>query len=43
MMKFGEAISRQLTWLTLSGDLPTWEVSLQVLFNEADAALDDVE
>ncbi len=36
-----DEINREITWQTLSVDLPTWEASLQPLFAEADAALDD--
>ena len=40
MMKLGEAANRlSLTWLTLSADPPSWEASLQALFDEADLAL----
>lgn len=35
-----DEINRQLTWLTLSIDLPAWKVSLRALFDDADAALD---
>jgi len=35
-----EAIDRELTWLTLSGDLPAWKVSLHSLFVEAATVLD---
>lgn len=38
-----DEINRQLTWLTLSRDLPTWKVSLQGLVDEAEAALDEAE
>ncbi len=34
-----DEINRELTWLTLSADLPAWKVSLEVLFGEAEAAL----
>jgi uncharacterized protein with HEPN domain len=34
-----DEINRELTWLTLSTDLPAWKVSLQALFDEADTAL----
>lgn len=36
-----DEINRGLTWLTLSRDLPEWKVSLQNLFDEAEAALDE--
>lgn len=35
-----DEINRQLTWLTLSIDLPAWKVSLRALFDDADVALD---
>ncbi|WP_209303675.1 HepT-like ribonuclease domain-containing protein, partial [Escherichia coli] len=35
-----DEINRQLTWLTLSIDLPAWKVSLRALFDDGDAALD---
>ena len=38
-----DEINRELTWLTLSRDLPTWKVSLQGLVDQADATLDDAE
>lgn len=38
-----DEINRELTWLTLLRDLPTWKVSLQGLFDEAEAALDGAE
>ena len=38
-----DEINRELTWLTLSRDLPAWKVSLQGLFGEAEAALDEAE
>lgn len=38
-----DEINRELTWLTLSRDLPAWKVSLQGLFNEAEMALDEAE
>lgn len=38
-----DEINRELTWLTLSRDLPTWKVSLQCLFDEAEAAFDGAE
>ncbi|MEQ6901543.1 HepT-like ribonuclease domain-containing protein [Nocardioides sp. YIM 152588] len=31
-----DEINRELTWLTLSRDLPQWEASLLPLFSEAD-------
>lgn len=31
-----DEINRELTWLTLSRDLPEWERSLSVLFTEAE-------
>ena len=34
-----DEINRELTWLTLSRDLPEWERSLETLFDEADAAI----
>ena len=34
-----DEINRELTWLTLSSDLPAWKVSLQALFNEAEMNL----
>ncbi|MFT4083107.1 MAG: DUF86 domain-containing protein [Nocardioides sp.] len=36
-----DEINRELTWLTLSRDLPEWEVSLEGLFGEAEGVLDD--
>ena len=36
-----DEINRELTWLTLSRDLPAWEVSLQGLFGKAEVALDE--
>jgi uncharacterized protein with HEPN domain len=33
-------INRELTWLTLSADLPAWKVSLRALFDQAATALD---
>ena len=36
-----DEINRGITWQTLSVDLPAWEDSLQALFGDADAALDD--
>ncbi len=38
-----DEINRELTWLTLSRDLPSWKVSLQGHFDEAEAALDEAE
>jgi uncharacterized protein with HEPN domain len=38
-----DEINRELTWLTLSIDLPTRNVSLQGLFVEAGAALEGAE
>jgi uncharacterized protein with HEPN domain len=35
-----DEINRELTWLTLSIDLPAWKVSLQPLFDDAAVALD---
>ena len=35
-----DEINRELTWLTLSTDLPAWKVSLQALFDDATGALD---
>lgn len=35
-----DEINRELTWLTLSTDLPAWKVSLQALFDDARSALD---
>lgn len=34
-----DQINRELTWLTLSRDLPEWKGSLETLFNAADAAI----
>ncbi|MDQ4112576.1 MAG: DUF86 domain-containing protein [Actinomycetota bacterium] len=34
-----DEINRELTWLTLASDLPTWELSLRGLFDEAAATL----
>lgn len=36
-----DQINRELTWLTLSVDLPAWQKSLMPLVDEARAALDD--
>jgi uncharacterized protein with HEPN domain len=38
-----DEINRELTWLTLSRDLPAWQVSLQSLFGEASVALDEAD
>lgn len=38
-----DEINRELTWLTLSTDLPEWKVSLEGLFNEAQVALDEAD
>ena len=38
-----DEINRELTWLTLSRDLPAWKFSLQVLFDEAGSALDEAD
>lgn len=35
-----DEINRELTWLTLSVDLPAWKASLQALVDQAEAALD---
>lgn len=34
-----DEINRELTWVTLSRDLPAWKASLQRLFATADASL----
>lgn len=34
-----DEINRELTWLTLSSDLPAWKGSLQALFDKAEMAL----
>ncbi|MDF1489692.1 HepT-like ribonuclease domain-containing protein [Tessaracoccus caeni] len=34
-----DEINRSLTWMTLSADLPAWNVSLQELFTEARTAI----
>jgi uncharacterized protein with HEPN domain len=34
-----DEINRELTWLTLSRDLPAWKQSLETLFDEADTAI----
>lgn len=36
-----DEINRELTWLTLSRDLPDWKSSLEQLFRDAIATLDD--
>jgi uncharacterized protein with HEPN domain len=36
-----DEINRELTWLTLSRDLPAWKVSLEGLFSDAAAELGD--
>jgi uncharacterized protein with HEPN domain len=36
-----DEINREITWQTLSVDLPAWEASLRCLFADADVALDD--
>jgi uncharacterized protein with HEPN domain len=36
-----DEINREITWLTFSVDLPAWKASLQALFDEAEAVLDD--
>ncbi|MGH3348355.1 MAG: hypothetical protein ACRDO4_15355 [Nocardioides sp.] len=38
-----DEINRELTWLTLSRDLPKWKASLQALFHEAETALDEAD
>ncbi|WP_183092375.1 HepT-like ribonuclease domain-containing protein [Nocardioides stalactiti] len=38
-----DEINRELTWITLCRDLPAWKGSLQVLFDEAETALDGKE
>lgn len=38
-----DEINRELTWLTLSRDLPAWRASLNALFVQADQALDEVD
>jgi uncharacterized protein with HEPN domain len=35
-----DEINRDLTWLTLSADLPAWKVSLRALIDDAAVALD---
>jgi uncharacterized protein with HEPN domain len=36
-----DAINRELTWLTLSRDIPAWRSSLNPLFAEAATTIDD--
>lgn len=36
-----DEIDRELTWLTLSRDLPAWKLSLQPLFETAEATRDE--
>ena len=36
-----DEINRDLTWLTLTVDLPAWRVSLEALFADAAAAIKD--
>lgn len=36
-----DEISRELTWLTLSRDLPAWKRSLVTLFDEAEAVISE--
>lgn len=36
-----DEINRELTWLTISVDLPSWSLSLRVLFDQAAASLGD--
>ena len=38
-----DEINRELTWLTVSTDLPEWKVSLEGLSNEAQVALDEAD
>ena len=38
-----DEINRELTWLTLAGDLPAWEMSLQRLFAEAETTVSDID
>jgi len=38
-----DEINRDLTWLTLSRDLPSWKASLQALIGEAESSLNDDE
>lgn len=35
-----DQINRELTWLTLSVDLPAWKASLKALFDQAEAVVD---
>lgn len=35
-----DEINRELTWLTLSVDLPAWKTSLQTLFDQTEAAFE---
>ncbi len=36
-----DEINRELTWLTLSRDLPDWKRSLETLFDAADATISE--
>lgn len=36
-----DQINREITWLTISVDLLAWQASLQVMFEDAGAALDE--
>jgi hypothetical protein len=36
-----DEINRELTWLTLSRDLPAWRSSLQLLFAEASTTIEN--
>lgn len=38
-----DEINRELSWLTLSRDLPAWKVSLTGLFDEAQGVIDDAD
>ncbi|MSY84614.1 MAG: hypothetical protein F2693_07805 [Actinobacteria bacterium] len=38
-----DEVNRELTWLTVSRDLPGWKVSLQGLFRTAEVTLDEAE
>lgn len=38
-----DQINRELTWLTLSSDLPEWKASLQALFDDAAAIVNGSE
>ncbi len=38
-----DEINRALTWVTLSRDLPAWKASLQLLFRQAEGALDEAD